>query len=227
MRGARPNVPKSLAPVAGRPLLARQLDWLKASGFKEAALCLGHGSELIREWLESSSPSIRVSCHVEERPRGTAGAVRDLPFCERDDLLVIYGDIYLGMDARPLEAFHAGHAAAATLAAIDTDHPLDSDLLRTDGDRVTGIYRARPGEPHDTLACAAVWVVPPRADEAGAPGQPERSFRDIFPLALREGLELRAYRTSEPLVDIGTPERLKALEERLARTRRDPSARPT
>ena len=96
----------------------------------------------------------------------------------------------------------------------ESDHPLDSDLARTDGDRITGFYRAKPGESYENLACAALWVVRPSLLESIPADRPTDFGKDIFPRALAAGQKLMAYRTAEPVFDVGTPERVAAFERR-------------
>src|SRR5215212_10585561 len=69
--------PKPMLPIAGRPLLARTLDWLRASGVAEAALNLHHLPDVVREGLGDGSPwGIRLRYSYEPELLGTAGAVR-------------------------------------------------------------------------------------------------------------------------------------------------------
>ena len=100
------------------------------------------------------------------------------------------------------------------MVLADTDHPQDSDLVRMQGERITGFYRARLGEPCGTLACAAAWVVTPRL-MALVPGDKPSDFGcDIFPQALAQGLPLAGFKTTDLIADLGTPERLQAFIKR-------------
>jgi len=215
------ELPKPMLPVAGKPLLEHLLGWVKAAGFSQAHLCLGYKAEAVKAHFDDGSRlGLRLQYHVEVEPRGTAGSVFDLGLHERGDLLIVYGDLFLELDCRALLDFHARHDAAATLVARASDHPLDSDLLRVKGDQVTGIYRAKAGEPYENLAAAAVWVVRP-ALMRRVPRSGVVDFgRQVFPEALAAGERLAAYRTKELVADIGTPERLAAFEKTFEARRR-------
>ena len=68
------------------------------------------------------------------------------------------------------------------------------------------------------MALAAVWAVRGPLLDLVPRDRPSDFGRDIFPEALRRGLELGAYRTGETLADLGTPERLARAEaERMNR----------
>lgn len=202
-------LPKPLLPVGDRPLVERQLDWLTAAGFSDVFLCLGYRPDEFRERLgDGSRWGLKLHYRVEASPRGTAGAVADLKPSE--DLLVVYGDLFVELDCARLLAFHEERGAAATLVARKTDHPYDSDLVAADGERALRVYRAQPGEPVDALALAAVWVVSPRLLALAPRDRPSDFGREVFPRALAAGLPLAVYRTDERVLDLGTPERREA-----------------
>ena len=48
LRPITEKIPKSLVPVAGRPILAHQLEKLHAQGIRHAVLCIGFLGEMIQ-----------------------------------------------------------------------------------------------------------------------------------------------------------------------------------
>ncbi|MHB2025225.1 MAG: nucleotidyltransferase family protein [Elusimicrobiota bacterium] len=208
--------PKPMLPFLGRPLIEHLLLWLGESGFEEIHLCLGYKSRDFFDRLRDGKElGLKLRYHIEREPRGTAGAVKDAA-AERGgdkDFLVVYGDLFVEMNCSRFLDFHAAGDGLATLAVMATDHPLDSDLVRLDGDTITGFYRAKPGEPFENWAAAAMWVLR-RGILDLIPGRGLVDFgRDIFPQAVAGGKKLRAYRTDETLADLGTPERWSAFEK--------------
>jgi NDP-sugar pyrophosphorylase family protein len=211
--------PKGLLPLGGKPILARQLEWLAGAGVRDVTLCLGYGADAIRDYCgDGARWGVRLDYRVETVPRGTAGAVADLGDRVRGDLLIVYGDLYVAMDCARLLAFHASHSACATLVVRRTDHPHDSDLVVTDPDgRVRAFGRLGSGKVSGDLACAAIWVARPSMLRLVPADRPTDFARDIFPKALEAGETLMAYLTDEPVLDVGTPERYAACEKRLER----------
>jgi NDP-sugar pyrophosphorylase family protein len=209
------DTPKVLLPLGDKPILVHQLEWLKRSGFSEVCLCLGYQSDVIQEALgESSPPGLKIHYQVEETPRGTAGAVRDIGRTTGDDLLVIYGDLFIDIDCRKLLEFHATHDGVATVVVRRTDHPEDSDLAVVNADgRIQAVGRMERDGITSDLGCAAIWVVRPellkRVPEEGV----SDFARDIFPAAAAAGDKLMAYETSERVLDVGTPGRYAAFNE--------------
>jgi NDP-sugar pyrophosphorylase family protein len=215
MRPWTDRMPKPMIPVAGKPLLEHQLDWLKRSGVDDITMCLGYKAEAVQAHFgDGDRRGLRLSYCVETAPRGTAGCVKDAWPKVKGDALVVYGDIFVDISLAELAACHERNKAAATLVLAETDHPYDSDLVRAEGERVSGFYRAEAGEPCEPLAAAAVWVVTGRLMELVPADQPSDFGRDIFPSALKKGLALAGFRTRDLIADLGTPERLAAFEKK-------------
>jgi len=219
MGAATEGLPKPMLPFGGKPILEYLVERLAAAGWREIHLSLGYRPETVTSHFgDGSRWGVKLRYHVEKSPRGTAGAVADLRAEVGDDLLVVYGDLYADMDFRRFVDFHAARpSAASSLVLIETDHPFDSDLARLEGERLTGFYRARPGTPCEPLALAAVWAVRGPLLDLAPRDRPSDFGRDVFPEALRRGLELRGYKTGETLADLGTPERLARAEAGLPR----------
>src|SRR5262245_10061264 len=68
--------PKVLAPVAGRPFLCYLLDLLRDHSIREVVLLTGHGAGQVHDALGERYRGMRLLHAREERPLGTAGAVR-------------------------------------------------------------------------------------------------------------------------------------------------------
>ncbi|MDD5629710.1 MAG: nucleotidyltransferase family protein [Elusimicrobia bacterium] len=217
MRPLTDRVPKPMLPVAGRPLLEHQLDWLKRGGVARAVMCLGYRARFVQSHFEDGRRwGVELDYCVEDSPRGTAGCVRDAWDKVPGEALVVYGDIFVDISLPPLLEAHRRLGADATLVVADTDHPYDSDLVRVAGGRVTGFYRAKPGQACAPLAAAAVWVVGSRLMELVPRDRPSDFGRDIFPEALQRGLVLGSYKTDELIADLGTPARMAAFAKRRA-----------
>jgi len=69
--------PKCLVPVAGKPFLLWQLEWLKRGGFQRIHLAAGHMAAVLQEWVATNAPAgMEITLSVEPEPRGTGGAIR-------------------------------------------------------------------------------------------------------------------------------------------------------
>ena len=76
LRGVVDDVPKPLAPVAGRPFLAWLLDRLAANGMRRCILATGYLSDVIEQRIGTTWQGMDIAYSVEPEPLGTGGAIR-------------------------------------------------------------------------------------------------------------------------------------------------------
>ena len=214
-------VPKSLLPVAGRPIVFRQLELLARYGVREVAVLAGHLADALQVGMEPEARRLgmKLEFFVEPEPLGTAGglpAARE--FLAGGDFFLIYGDMAVNMDLSRLAQFHAGRGALATIVAHPNDHPHESDLLRTDAHaRVLEILprKSRPQGDYRNLVPAAVYCLSPAIFDRIPPRTKQDFIGDLFPRLLKNEAAVYAYATPEYLRDMGTLARFQTVERDL------------
>jgi NDP-sugar pyrophosphorylase family protein len=209
------DIPKPMVPVAGVPYLEHQLRDLARRGIGDIVLLTGYLGGQIEEYFgDGARLGLRVRYSREPKPLGTGGALKFASPLLDETFLVIYGDSYLPIDY------------AAMLAALDSS-------------AATGIvatYLDRKGETgvHPNIAATGGFVT--AYDKAGSSGldldrveagvsafrksvlalipegDPVAFEPNVLP-ALAARRELLEWPAARRFFDIGTPERLKAIEE--------------
>lgn len=123
LKGVVPDLPKPMAPVAGRPFLEILLDNLKQGGFKRVVLSVGHLAERIIDHFGDRHKGLDIAYAIEDAPLGTGGATRlALRSCRAADIFVFNGDTYLEFDfaAAARERCRNGRGIIVTRAVPDT-----------------------------------------------------------------------------------------------------------
>lgn len=211
------DLPKPLAPVAGKPILQHQIEMAAAQGVREIVLLTGYGAPAIREFCgDGARWGVSFQYHEETTPLGTAGCVLDALALLEDEFIVLYGDTMLDLDLNRFLHYHHAAQAEATLLAHPNDHPQDSDLLEVDRH---GMVRAILPCPHpegvwlENLVNAAAYVLTkPLLQAYRSQFQAGDFAKHLFPLMLAGGSRIAAYRSTEYIKDAGTPERLDKVE---------------
>ena len=117
LRSVVSDLPKCMAPVAGRPFLAWLLDDLREAGFDHIILSLGYRHEAVEAWVATRPDRDSITCVVEEEPLGTGGGVRlALRQAREDAVFILNGDTFFGVDFPAMKTFHRQSGAQATLA---------------------------------------------------------------------------------------------------------------
>jgi NDP-sugar pyrophosphorylase family protein len=128
------TIPKALIPVAGRPFVEHQLDWLHSHGARDIVFCIGYRGAQLREVVGDRARYVDEGDEL----RGTAGALR-LALDEgvlAESFTVLYGDSYLPIDLPPIwQAFHES-SARALMAVFRNENRWDASNVRFENGRV-------------------------------------------------------------------------------------------
>lgn len=214
------DIPKPMAPVLGVPLIERTVALLRAQGFTDIVLLVHHRAEVISgHFRDGSAFGVNIRCLRESSPRGTGGALIDaLPFLA-GQFAVLYGDTLVDLDLRRILEFHAAKEADVTVFAQPNDHPQDSDLVVLDDSfRLTGL-RPCPhpmGAEFPNLVNAALYIMRREALTGEWPAGGFDIAKDMIPAWLKRGARVFGFRGDGYIKDMGTPERLRKVEDDLA-----------
>lgn len=211
------DVPKVLVPVGGKPVLQHQLELAAATGIRDVTVFAGYRANKILGFVgDGSRFGLSVRVVVEEKPLGNAGAVLQFLDALPEHFFVLYGDVMLMVDLQQITTQHLLREADCTVVVHPNDHPYDSDLLETDAENWVTAIQTCPHPPHQffaNLVNAALYVVRREALRPWAAACGKQNFtQNILPGLLARGNRILAYRSSEYLRDMGTPDRLQRVE---------------
>jgi histidinol-phosphate phosphatase family protein len=211
------DIPKSMVPVAGRPLLEIVVETLAQQGIRELVLFTGFQAEQIESYVgDGRRWDISIRYVTEKSPMGTAGSLMQNLHHMHDVFLVVYGDTLFHVDLNRFLKFHRNSRADLTLFLHPNDHPYDSDLVETESDgRVTAFHKSPHAEGtfYRNLVNAALYIVQKKALQALEPRIPLDFVRDIFPAMLKRGCRLFGYSSREYIKDMGTPDRYEKVHQ--------------
>lgn len=213
------EIPKPLAPIAGKPILQWQIEALRRGGVTDIILVVGHLGEKIEEFFgDGSGFGVEVSYYREEKPLGTAGALAELGERLKETFLLVFGDTIFDVSIPRMLAFHQEKKTLATLFVHPNSHPFDSDIvLRDKHDRVCGFLSKNEKRSgwYDNCVNAGFYIMDRTLCDYIPQGQKTDLEKQVlWPLA-KEGGRVYAYLSPEYIKDVGTPERIAAAEEEL------------
>jgi NDP-sugar pyrophosphorylase family protein len=201
--------PKSLVPLAGRPLAAYQVAWLAKAGVARVLVSCAAGQEGLFE-SELSGLGPEIVAVPEQEPLGRGGGIRLAATARKEegDVYALNGDELLDADLAALLARHREAGAAATIA-IARPRSAFGVVELGDGDLVTGFHEA--GLLPQWVSCG-VYVL---GDEAIAE-LPQRGDHETttFPALAARG-RLAAFRHEGVWLTVNTPKDLRAADEYL------------
>jgi D-glycero-alpha-D-manno-heptose 1-phosphate guanylyltransferase len=197
------DVPKPMAPIAGRPFLEILLGSLAKKGFSRVVLSLGFMAEKISGHFGPRFAGLGLTYVVEDAPLGTGGATRlAAEACTQDHLFVFNGDTYLDLEVGLLEQQWQAkrHPIVVGRQVPDT---MRYGRLVVDGDRITRF--AEKGIAGPGLINAGCYVLATDALARFPLNQPFSIETDyLVPEVARGTVEV--FVTEGMFIDIGIPE---------------------
>lgn len=214
------EIPKPMAPVAGKPILQWQVETLCANGITDIIMVVGHLGECIEEFFKKGTAfGVKITYFHEPSPLGTAGALPEIVQDLTDeDFLLVFGDVIFNIDIARMKAFHKQKGAKATLFVHPNSHPYDSDLVIAGEDgRITGFDSKSNQRNYWYSNCvnAGFYILNRELFYDMPQGQKVDLEKQILaPLAVR-GQAIYAYISPEYIKDVGTVGRITVAEQEL------------
>ncbi|MDG1033102.1 MAG: nucleotidyltransferase family protein [Luminiphilus sp.] len=206
MRPLTDTRPKPLIKVGEKSLLERHIEGLAATGFTEIVVNASYfASQIVDFCHDRQFGDARVTVVVEETPLETAGGiVNALPLLGECPFAVVNGDVYTEFPFARLQALDLqDDLAHLVMVPNPVQHPTGDFVLEQ------GRLLAR-GEPRVTYA--GLSVMSPELFEGIKPGK--AALRPLLDTAITEA-RLSGQLWSGRWSDVGTPARLRELENKL------------
>jgi len=204
LREVIPDLPKPMAPVAGRPFLEILLATLARKGFTRVVLSLGFMSEKIIRHFGDSYAGIELVYEVESQPLGTGGAIRAaLARCVADHVFVFNGDTYLDIEADEIERFWQANRQPVIVVRKVSDTARFGRVEMHHNGRIHGFLEK--GSPGPGLINAGCYVLPKHALDDFPLGQPFSLETEFFTKYLQR-IRFDGFVTHGRFIDIGVPD---------------------
>jgi MurNAc alpha-1-phosphate uridylyltransferase len=213
MRPLTDACPKPLLPVAGKPLIVWQIERLVAAGISEIVINHAHLGAQIEAALGDGTCFGAMIAYSPEPPGAleTAGGIRHaLPLLGSEPFLVVNGDVWCDWDIARAPRRELDERLAHLVLTDNPPHHPDGDFALA-GDAVRWSEN-RGGERW--LTFTGIGIYRPELF-AALPDQTPHKLRYPLREAAARGLVSGEY-FSGRWEDIGTPERLAALDRELA-----------
>ncbi len=197
-------MPKCLLPIAGTPLLGHWLQQLAGCGVDAVLVNTHHLAPQVRDYVQTSNPSLRVQLAHEEQLRGSAGTLAaNRDFVAADEpFLVAYADNASRVDLAALVRAHRP-GDAATLGLFQVENPRACGIVELDAEGNVVDFTEKPERPRSDLAWAGLLMGTRALLDAIPASVPCDLGHDVLPglVGRMRGVVIEGYHR-----DVGTPE---------------------
>jgi D-glycero-alpha-D-manno-heptose 1-phosphate guanylyltransferase len=205
LKGILPGIPKSMAPVGGRPFLSYLLDNLVKEEISKVIISVGHLKDHIINYFGYSYDSLKIEYTIENIPLGTGGAIKlALNQTINNDVFVVNGDTFFNPNLREMEQLHFKSGADITLAVKYLENTSRYGKVIPDSDGRITEFKEKSGAVDIGYINGGIYLINRKIID---------SFRsekfsienDIFNTSCKK-LHLQAFESDTFFLDIGIPE---------------------
>ena len=210
MRPLTLHTPKPLLEVGGKPLIVWHIEKLQKIGVQEIVINTAWlGEKLVDALGDGSQFGVKILWSHEGQGLETAGGIiKALPLLGNEPFILVNGDVWTTMDFAPLLNVQLqDDLAHLVLVENPVQHPQGDFTLAAN--KAYTFEQARSGE---NLTYSGVAVMHPQMFDGLESGK-----RPLAPL-LKQAMQqekISAQKLQGVWVDVGTPERLNALDQQI------------
>ncbi|RJR34081.1 MAG: nucleotidyltransferase family protein [Deltaproteobacteria bacterium] len=214
LRPLTDRLPKCLVPVAGKPVLQWNIEWLRSQGVTDLVVNLHHYPEVVTGYFGNGHTfGVHLEYSYEPELLGTAGALWGARrFLSTARFWVLYADNLVNCSLERMASLHLARKATLTMGLFWREDVSTSGVVGLNGDgRISG-FKEKPAADEvlshwvnaGILLCEAgihQFIPPDRASDFG---------HDILPAMLTAGEPMYGYTLGpeETLLWIDTPDDL-------------------
>lgn len=199
------EIPKSLIPISGKPLVEYTVEMLKKAEVRNIIFAIGHLGDKIRQHFgDGSKFGVRIKYSEEAKRLGTAGALRNAASGINGTFIAIHGDVLANINLFDLLQFHKDQETMVTMALTTTDDTQSHGNVRLQGTKILE-FQEKPdkGKAFSYLVNAGIYVFEPSIFTYIPKSGRSSLEEDIFP-KLTEKQELSGFTFDGAWFDITT-----------------------
>jgi D-glycero-alpha-D-manno-heptose 1-phosphate guanylyltransferase len=212
LRSVVPDVPKPMAPIAGRPFISHLFHYWAEQGVARFIVAVGYMHLKITSYFGSRFEGCDVEYFVESTPLGTGGALNRciVESGLSDKFLLLNGDTYFEVQLETLISVAENTGADWTLSLFRTTNAARfSPVVLDDKGRVESFGACADtsnwtAAPH--FANGGVYWVSPAAVTSLGISSPCSLEHDVLPRAIVERGRVFGLPSAGVFIDIGVPE---------------------
>jgi NDP-sugar pyrophosphorylase family protein len=200
LRPLTEKISKCMMPIAGRPVLEHNIEWLKKFGITDIVINLHYMPEAVMNHFgDGSRFGVRITYSLERELLGTAGAVKNVASFFDGPFFVWYGDNLSTCRLDRLRESHRARGGVATIALHYREDPTQSGIVGLDdNDRVVRFLEKPRADQIFSHWVSAGIILLERNVLDRIPPEAHKDFgRDVFPALLAEGAAVYGYRMKE------------------------------
>jgi len=220
MRPLTLTKPKTMLPVAGKPIIQYNIEALRDSGVTDILLIVNYKESIVKDYFKDGKDlGVKISYKTQEELVGTANAIEYGKDFVDDTFFVLNGDIILDKELiKNIFEEYSNYNVDTLMVLKEVENPSHFGVVEIENNLVKNIVE-KPSleEAPSNLVNTGVYIFNKDIfDKIAKTTKSERGeyeITDSLAMQIKENLVVRGFKTDKEWIDIGRPWELIEINE--------------
>jgi NDP-sugar pyrophosphorylase family protein len=206
LQGVVNNIPKPMAPIAGKPFLEYLVQQLRSCSVQDIVLSVGYKKDSIVSFFSDGSKwDVNITYVPEKEPLGTGGAIQEvIRLFDDQNILVMNGDSYIDVNLSDYINWHFTKERTASLVVTNIDNTTRYGTVELGEKERVNKFTEKGVHEGPGWINAGIYIFNRSIFENKSPVISYSLEKEILTNLIGKGLY--GYRCKGAFIDIGTPE---------------------
>jgi len=199
-----------MLPIINMPMMQHTMLTLKDLGIKDFIILLYFKPEVIKAHFgDGSELGMNITYVVPDDDYGTAGAVKlAQEHIGDENFIIISGDLVTDFDFQKIFDYHEEKQSKLTITLTSVENPLQFGVVIANEEGKIEKFLEKPswGEVFSDTINTGIYIIEPEILDYIPKGSNFDFAKDLFPLLMKEDIDLMAGYASGYWRDVGNPE---------------------
>ena len=222
MRPLTLTKPKTMLPVAGKPIMQYNIEILRDNGIKDILLIVGYKEDIVKNYFKDGKEfGVNISYKTQTNLAGTANAIGYGEDFINDSVIVLNGDLILNNDIIEELISKYNESEVDTLMVLkEVNNPSSFGVVEVENGLVKNIVeKPKKGEAPSNLINTGIYIfnkdIFDKINKTQISSRGEYEITDSLSMQIEENKIVKAYVTTKDWIDVGRPWELIEINERL------------
>jgi len=216
------SIPKPMLPVVNLPMMEHTLNRLVELGIDEVVILLYYKPDVIKNHFgDGSDRGITIHYVLPDDDYGTAGAVGLGREYLDTTFIIVSGDLVTDFDFKKIFDYHFEKRSKLTITLTSVENPLQFGVVIANEEGKIEKFLEKPswGEVFSDTINTGIYVIEPEILQYIPVGENFDFAKDLFPLLMKEGIDLMGYNAKGYWRDVGNPDSYREVHDDILRQR--------
>ncbi|MCL2115048.1 MAG: sugar phosphate nucleotidyltransferase, partial [Methanobrevibacter sp.] len=220
MRPLTLTKPKTMLPVAGKPIIQYNIEALRDSGITDILLVVNYKESMVKDYFKDGEDfGVKISYKTQKKLLGTANAIDYGEDFVNDTFIVLNGDIILDRDLiKNILNEYLEHKPDTLMVLKTVENPSHFGVVEIENNIVKNIVeKPKLKEAPSNLVNTGVYIfnkdIFEKIAKTTVSERGEYEITDSLAMQINEGQIVRGYETEKNWIDVGRPWELIEINE--------------